>query len=328
MNLFKSVFTQVLTLVFLFLFTASINAQGFDSIVTDQVEEDERVEEASENSNTFVKEALVKSLENQENLTPTVIYSAQVNREEEGSSESTTSLTAGYINDEYIIITDSGSDRFIFDGEMAGAMISSEKASLLLGYGVADAENGGDIRSFLADASFGGNANIVSDLFGLPFSVYVPIRAKLGYRNLDLQQSDETMHVGDGGLGAGLGASIRIPTGIPALADNLVAFTSVVQSVGGMGQVSLDENSDPNAIYDGGMDGIRLTQNTDFNIEGKIERLLGENTGVTVGLTLRWQRWTDEAADNFWQVFDVATGNRDDLTLRGKQVFLRAGINW
>lgn len=328
MRFFKTLISQVFALFVLLIIVGGVNAQGVESFTTDKNWEDEIVDESIDFGNSHAKQALFNVLKSNQNLPKAAFQNTQINRNEDTDSGRTTSLTAGYINDEYIIITDSGSDRFIFDGEMAGAMISSEKSSLLLGYGVADAQNGGDIRSFLADASFGGNANVVSDLFGIPFSVYIPIRVKMGYRNLGLQQSDETMHVGDGGLGAGLGANIRIPTGIPALADNLVAFASVVQSVGGMSQFSFDESPQPDAIYDEGMDGIHLTQNTDFNIEGKIERLLGENTGVTVGLTLRWQRWTDEAAENFWQVFDVATGNRDDLTLRGKQVFLRAGINW
>ena len=69
-------------------------------------------------------------------------------------------------------------------------------------------------------------------------------------------------------------------------------------------------------------------QNTDLNIEAKFERLLGDNTGVTVGLTIRWQSWTEEKADEFMHVLDVVTGQQENLTKRGQQTFLRVGINW
>ena len=324
MRLNKTVVSQVIALFVLFAIASGVDAQGVGSFTSDKALGGEIVEEDKQEEAGY--EGLLKALEyNSTNLS---IMMPRAEERDEDPREHTTSLTGGYINDEFIIITDSGSDRFIFDGETIGGMISTESASLLLGYGVGDAEQGGDIRNFFADVNFGGNRQIIGSLVGLPFSVYIPIRVQLGYRHLSLLESDESLNIGQGGLGLGLGAMARIPTGIPALADRLVVFGSLVQSVGGLGELSFDSDAPGTNINDNAIDGIRLTQNTDFNIEGKIERLLGENTGVTVGLTLRWQRWTDEAADNFWQAFDVVRGQRDDLTLRGKQIFLRAGINW
>ncbi len=74
--------------------------------------------------------------------------------------------------------------------------------------------------------------------------------------------------------------------------------------------------------------GIRLTRNTDFNIEGKFERLLGGNMGVTVGMTLRWKSWMDQEAESFGQIFDVASGQQEGVKLRAAQSLLRIGINW
>jgi hypothetical protein len=247
----------------------------------------------------------------------------------DNSDRNTTSLTVGYIDDEFLLETDQGSDRFYFEGETAGAMISGKGANLMFAYGSADAnESEGEIRSLAADLNFGGNIHLFRNFLRLPLSIYVPIRLNAGYRNLSLLEEDETLHLAQAGIGAGAGASVRIPTGLPLLRDNLTGFASLVRSVGGLGDISSTVNEQTGADEMSVLSGIRLMQNTDLNIEAKFERLLGENTGVTVGLTIRWQSWTEEKADEFLQVLDVATGQQENLTKRGKQTFLRVGINW
>lgn len=245
------------------------------------------------------------------------------------STRNTTSLTVGYIDDEFLLETDQGSNRFYFEGETAGAMISGKKANLMFAYGSADANNGeGEIRSLAGDLSFGGNVYLFRNFLRLPLSIYVPIRLNAGYRNLSLLEEDETLHLAQAGIGAGGGASVRIPTGLPLLRDNLTGFASLVRSVGGLSDISSTVAEQTGADEMSVLSGIRLMQNTDLNIEAKFERLLGDNTGVTVGLTIRWQSWTEEKADEFLQIIDVVTGEQENLIERGQQTFLRVGINW
>src|SRR6056297_1715726 len=252
-------------------------------------------------------------------------------QETSGDSEdrNTTSLTVGYVEDEFLIATDEGSNRFYFVGETAGAMISGKGANLMFAYGNTDATGSdGEIRSLAADLSFGGNIHLFRNFLRLPVSIYVPIRLNTGYRNLSLVDEEDALHLIQAGIGAGAGASVRIPTGLPVLRDNLTGFASLVRSVGGLGEISSTVADQAGANDESAISGIRLMQNTDLNIEAKFERLLGENTGVTVGLTIRWQSWTEEKADEFLQLLDVVTGQQENLTERGKQTFLRVGINW
>src|SRR6056297_37427 len=248
---------------------------------------------------------------------------------DDNDDRNTTSLTVGYIDDEFLIATDEGSDQFYFVGETAGAMISGKGANLMFAYGNADA-NGSDgfILFFVADLSFGFNIHLFRNFLRLPVSIYVPIRLNTGYRNLSLVDEEDALHLIQAGIGAGAGASVRIPTGLPVLRDNLTGFASLVRSVGGLGEISSTVADQAGANDESAISGIRLMQNTDLNIEAKFERLLGDNTGVTIGLTIRWQSWTEEKADEFLQVLDVVTGQQENLTERGKQTFLRVGINW
>ena len=137
---------------------------------------------------------------------------------------------------------------------------------------------------------------------------------------------NNTANIGNGSLGGGLGAEFRLPTGVPVLEDNITAFVNLVNSVGVIGDMSsFSGNTDPVETVLGG---IRLTKSTDLNIEAKFERLLGENTGVTAGMTLRWIHWTNEEAEGAKQMLDIISGREDGLTLRGTQKFFRVGINW
>ncbi|MDR8390280.1 hypothetical protein NC796_03950 [Aliifodinibius sp. S!AR15-10] len=253
--------------------------------------------------------------------------SAVVNNAER--SRKTTSLAVGYIDDTYNLQSDDGSYRFRFNGESQGLMLSSKSSSLMLSYGVADAqENEGDIRSITADLNVGGNITLFRNFFGLPIGSYIPIRFNLGYRNLELMdiEDDATANIGTGSLGGGLGAEIRIPTGLPVLEDNITAFASLVGSVGAMGDFT--GISDGFQSQNNTFGGVRLTRNTDLNIDAKFERLLGGKIGVTAGFTLRRLHWTDGEAEDFKQIFDVISGEQEDLKLRGTQSFFRVGINW
>ena len=254
---------------------------------------------------------------------------AQATTRENHSSGRKTSLTAGYINDEFLFLTDQGNDRFYFDGESVGAMLSSNKAYLMVGYGVIDAnEEEGEIRSISADMSFGGNVTLIRNIFRLPADLYLPIRMNLGYRNLSPTESDDSIQLVQAGLGAGAGGSFRIPIGIPVLSDGMSGFISFVKSVGGLGDLSGITVSQSNMGSEELLSGVRLMQNTDLNIEGRLERIFGSNTGITVGVTYRSQAWSEAPANNAWELIDVALGNRDDLVQRGSQLFFRAGINW
>ncbi len=314
-------FLGVMTTI-LFIFTASGQAQFLQpgQQATSQTEDSE-LEEYS------FDQPLLKS--NLVNSVPEYSNTLEIQDDKESSSRNTTSLTVGYIDDEFLLESDQGSNRFYYAGESAGAMISGKKAYLMASYGTADAHEGeGEIRSLAADLSFGGNKTLFSNFLRLPVSIYIPIRLNVGYRNLELTEQDDALHLANAGIGAGGGVSVRIPTGIPVIRDNLTGFAYITRSVGGIGDLSgtiAEQNGFSDDVV---LSGIRLTQQTDLNIEGKFERLLGDNTGVTVGLTLRWMSWTEEAAEEFLQLLDVVTGNEDTLIKRSNQTFLRVGINW
>lgn len=250
------------------------------------------------------------------------------------SHKKTTSLTIGTIVEEYALQSANGDYRFGFEGGATGLMLSSKSSSLMLSYGVADAfEHDGDIRSLTADLHAGGNITIFRNFFGLPIGSFIPIRVNLGYRNLELMDVEKshlnrTANIGSGSLGGGLGADIRIPTGLPVLEDNLTAFASLVASVGAMGDFTDANEGGFNHSPASAMKGVHLTRNTDFNFEAKFEHLLGGDLGVTAGLTLRWLHWTDNEAENFKQVLDIINGEEEDLRLRATQTFFRVGINW
>lgn len=246
----------------------------------------------------------------------------------------TTSLTIGTINDEYSLQSANGDYRFRFDGGSTGIMLSSKNSTLLLSYGVADAfHDEGEIRSLSADLNAGGNISIFRQFFGLPFGTFIPIRVNLGYRNLELMDVEydhlnRTANIGSGSLGGGLGAEVRVPTGLPVLEDNLTALIYLVASVGAMGDFTNANENGFNQTPANAMKGVYLTRNYDFNIEAKFEELLGGDIGVTAGLTLRWLYWTDNQAEDVKQVLDIISGEEDDISLNATQSFFRIGINW
>lgn len=250
----------------------------------------------------------------------------------------TTSLTVGYVNDAFALASPDSANIFDYDGSSAALMFSSQSASLMISYGVqeADPERGKrPLRNLAARLDFGGNAHLFRQLAGLPIAAYIPIRVNLGYRNLTRQEEEndangpmeamqqappieeeEALNVAKGGIGAGLGASIRIPTELPVIENNLTGFVSVVRSLGGM------------TDFGDMVEGVRLTRSTDVTVEGKLERLLGNRTGVTIGLTVRSMSWSQETVEEIGDVLDVVTGQDSALRQRSTQTFLRLGINF
>lgn len=288
-------------------------------------------------SKSWISHQLLKSMEYQDN---TGIYSGKTFNYRQQTrvrdNRETTSMTVGYIDDEFNLISDSGSPQFRYNGELLGLMINNEQGGLKLTYGTAGAEVGdGDIRSIGVDLRIGGNAYLFREFFGLPVGVFVPIGFNFGYRNLKMQDHQQAsfdrnvVNLGTGEFGLGFGAKTRVPTGLPLLEDNLVGYFSWVRSVGGLTDFTSEGATSGEQDNDVIIDGFRLTRNTDLNIEGKLERFLGDRTGVTVGLTIRWMSWSDESSESFFSdIIDVVTGDRDDLVPRAKQTFLRVGINW
>jgi len=141
------------------------------------------------------------------------------------------------------------------------------------------------------------------------------------------EDTKNSAKIGSLGIGAGLGASFRIPTGSPIVEDNITGFISIVKSVGGMSDFPL--NRDNNGLDEGGnISGTRLTQNTDLKIEAKFENLFSGQIGLTVGFTHRWMKWTSEGAEDLGGLLDVITGKQENLNLRGEQILVGLGINW
>lgn len=250
----------------------------------------------------------------------------------------TTSLTVGYVDDAFALAGADSLNLFDYDGSSAALMLSSQSATLMMSYGVQDADPARGIRplrNLAARLNFGGNAHLFRQLAGFPIAAYIPIRVNLGYRNLTRQEEENgamepleglqqappaedegALNVAKAGLGAGLGASVRIPTDLPVLEDNLTGFVSVVRSLGGM------------TDFGDVVEGVRLTRSTDFTVEGKLERLLGNRTGVTVGLTVRSMSWSQETVEEVGDVLDVVTGQDGALRQRSTQTLFRLGINF
>jgi hypothetical protein len=239
----------------------------------------------------------------------------------------TSSLSMGYMHVGFRYFDGDSTSFYRFDGPARSFILSSKKASLIVAYGTMAADSlGGLAGSRLIDVALlaGGNQYLIRPEGPLPIGIYIPIRMNLGYRNLLERDTDITflspgnelpvLHLAQAGLAAGAGASLRLPSDLPIIKNNLIGFASLVWGVGGMANVR------------DGLDDIYFLRTTDFDLEVKLERLLN-NLGATVGYTYRTQTWDTEAIGPARNLLDrVAT--TDVFTQRSRQHIMRVGINF
>jgi hypothetical protein len=250
----------------------------------------------------------------------------------------TTSLTVGYLNTDFYPSGEAAPTLFDYSGTMRSLMISGVRGQLALAYGTRAAGIEDDEPSFrMVDvfAMTGGNAYLLRGLAGLPVSAYIPIRINLNYRYLSIDQTEggsstddgmevsriadaeapTAQHLGTAGLGAGLGARVRIPTQFPVIGNNLVVRGSLVIVPGGY--ADLQQNFE--TIY--------MSRTRDLNFEVKLEQLLGGNVGVTLGYTRRTLNRTPMQPESFSEALDTVLGEGELLTV-SRQNVIRVGINW
>lgn len=248
----------------------------------------------------------------------------------------TTSLTVGYFNTDFQFASRFNGYAHRFSGPAATLMLSGEASSLSVAYGTDDPRftrlAGADStllepgRTMIdVGLSTGGNVRLLNLTLPVPVQVFIPIRLQLGYRNLDTDtlgadgEELSALHLATAGLGAGAGASVRIPTGLPLLQDRLIGTGSLVVAFGGLGEFG--DSTEPISA-----DQIHLTRTTDFNLEARAERLLG-NAGVTVGYTYRTTFWSDDYIADVDGTVDTLS-DLDNFSQRSRQHLLRVGINW
>ena len=211
-----------------------------------------------------------------------------------------------------------------FDGVTTAVALSGQTSSLTVAFGRSGPSGS---RRQLVDVALalGGNASVFDRIGGAPIGAFVPVRLNVGYRNLaaseedgrlpdtDALRSADALHLASAGLGVGAGARVRVPTGLPALRDRLVAFGSVVWGAGAATDVAT------------GVDDASLMGSRDLNLEVRFERALGDRIGVALGYTMRRQYWGPvgdrvrgaDVRDAFLRPGDLPYGSRQHLLRLG-----------
>lgn len=248
----------------------------------------------------------------------------------------TTSLSVGYFNTSFEFASRFTGYAHRFVGPAATVMLSGDASSLSVAYGTDDPRflRGAGADSTLIEPgrkmldvglSTGGNPTIASLTLPVPLRVFIPIRLQLGYRNLRTDTLDArgnelaALNLASAGLGAGAGASVRIPTGLPVLQDRLVGTGSLVVAFGGMAEFGGSDQPISG-------DQIHLTRTTDFNLEARAERVLG-NLGATIGYTYRTTFWSDDYIADVEGTVETLS-DLNNFSQRSRQHLLRLGINW
>lgn len=247
-----------------------------------------------------------------------------------------TSLTVGYFNVDFEYASAENGYIYAFTGPALAFMLAGPLSSLSVAFGNEDGlPLAGDSLSFSPDRSMidvalvtGGNINLLQVPGPAPVGVYVPIRLHLGYRFLNTSEKDvrgdaiSSAHIPSATLGAGAGAWVRIPTGVPVLQDRLVGAAALTIGYGAM-----------NEVVDGTfeVERTRVVRTTDFNLEAKLERLLNNKTGVSVGYTYRTAYWSDDYITDLVDSPSAPTrwaNDLSDFSQRSRQHLLRVGLNW
>jgi len=222
-----------------------------------------------------------------------------------------------------------------YTGNARAIMISGPNGSLLVDYG-SDLNSGqfdrDTRRTIGAEAFFGGNATLFDEFLHLPLSLYIPIRINLDYRYTQPRNPElSNLHRGAAGLGAGGGAQLQLPIGPDFIKDNLylrgsaVLVPAVATSLSNSdGEGSSDVVEDDSGIE---TSRTRMRRTLDINVEALFTELIGEDTGVMVGYTLRAYDRSRETPSSVGDVLDAATLS-GDYVQTNVQHMIRVGLSW
>lgn len=239
-------------------------------------------------------------------------------------SEGTSALTFGYLNIDFGYTSPDRDARFTYGKRTPALILTSETATITIAYGTQTGDERfgtPDVRMFAASVLTGDNAYLFKNVGGFPLGVFVPFRLQMGYRNvskiLETEDPDvpKSLNLANLGLGAGGGALLRLKPGNRFVSKNVVLFGSLIWTVGGTGDIN------------GDLKRIGLTRTAELNLEVKLEHFLGSGLGLTLGYTLRKQRWTFDKLDSIGDALDRIT-TPEKLRQVSRQHLVRLGINW
>jgi len=262
------------------------------------------------------------------------VPSASAQSDEDSEEDGITSLTVGYITTDFDYIPPGGGfdSPYDFNKNLRGLMFTTRHGSLMLDY--EKFEDEGTSRSTIgAELLTGGNAYLFREFFDLPIGVYVPIRLNLNYRYVQPDVSErKNLHLGAAGIGAGVGARVRLPVGPDFLEENFEARVTGVFVPGVMSGLSDIEAPATNApgddfVDDDSFNDTRLRRMFNFNIEARLAEVLGDGVGITAGYTFRLYGRSERSPGSFGDYIDnvmlAGTYPRTNL-----QSVVRLGINW
>ncbi len=170
----------------------------------------------------------------------------------------------------------------------------------------------GTVRSLSAygfDVTVGGNVPVVRFGQGTTVSAYVPIRAQWGSRYLSGDQSSEidghdtAILLGDGALGAGLGAALDVPLGAGAPARTIHTFGTAVMGAGIQGGYAM---AFPGTDPDPGAYGLRSAR---LMVQTEAHGLFGSNLGASIGYTFRAVDLDASPIESVGGAFNAVTGS-------------------
>ncbi len=279
-------------------------------------------------------------------LIPCTAAFAQSEAEEDAATPAPStapSLTVGYLNTDFAYAADT-TTAYAFDESLYALMLSWQQGSLTLSYGTRAADSTGaqpgdttaarpELRTIGASLWVGGDVYLFRKFFGVPLSVFVPIRFNASYRYVAVEDTvgapaggsgPPTLHLLGSGLGLGGGARFAFPVGPSFLKNNLVLEASYVWAPGVISNVGEDFGIErPEQI----LNEWKLRWATDLDIELQWKGLLGGKVGVTAGYTLRTASRSAARPESFGDVVDAFLDRGDFVQVTDQHVF-RVGINW
>ncbi len=248
-----------------------------------------------------------------------------------------TSYTYGLVGNRFAYLNADSTFNYRFDASAQALMISGENGYLMLSYGSqpADSSEGAPSLSMLQAATgLGGQSYLFKNMFGLPLRGFIPTQLQLGYRYIapgeerfarpddaPADGDDEgagrvaPLHLASAGLALGAGVDARIPNVIPVLENRLAARAFVLVGAG----------ATTNALTE--LDELGLMGTRELHLEVRLERVLGNQAGVTLGYVYRQQNWAQGTPESARDVLDafLEPGHLDQ---KSTQHLIRLGVNF
>ncbi len=239
----------------------------------------------------------------------------------------TTSYSYGLLDTDFTYLDADSAFVYAFDAGSQAFMISGDDGYLLVSYGTQDADSSAFAPSYSmiqAQMGLGGQSYLFNHFMGLPVRGFLPTQLQLGYRYLAPGKEKfaalgpdkiEALHLASAGLALGVGADARIPKLVPILEDRLAARGMLLVGAGATTNVMTE------------FDELGLTGTRELHLEVRLERVLGNQTGVTLGYVYRKQNWGRRAPENVQDVLDALL-EPGELTQKTSHHLIRLGINF